>query len=75
MQLLLRIIQKEHEPKIDVALGGSFDPKIQIDQSCQKIFEYKHVEAYTRVKYVTTRFIGHALAWWDDLNAERELKG
>lgn len=55
MQWLLESIEKQHEPKINVALFC--DPRVYFDRLAQleKIFVSKRVEDYTRVKCAATK--------------------
>ena len=40
-----------------------------------KYFDYEDVDEERRVRHVVTKLKGHVALWWDELQAERRIKG
>lgn len=64
MHHLLKIIEKQHEPKVVVhAFGGFLDPEVYLDwiDQLKKSFEQKHVKDFTKFKCAATNLTCHTL--------------
>jgi hypothetical protein len=64
--------------KIEVPMyEGNLDVEELLDwvRSMDKHFDYEEVDEKKKVKQVVTGLKGHAVLWWDKLQAERRSKG
>jgi len=56
---------------------GGLNPEELIDwiNSMEKLFDYEETEDEKKVKFVVTKLKGHAVLWWDGVQAERKRLG
>jgi hypothetical protein len=65
-------------PRMEVPM---YEGNLNVDElmdwisTMDKYFEYENVADEKKVKFVVTRMKGHALLWWDGVQAERQNKG
>jgi hypothetical protein len=64
--------------KMDIQMyEGNLDVEELLDllRALDKYFDYEDIEEDKKVKHVVTRLKGHAILWWDELEADRCCKG
>ena len=77
-RLLRAVVRLGARAKIEVLMyEGNLDAKELLDwiRSMEKYFDYEDVDGEKRVGHAVTRLKGHATLWWDELEAERRIKG
>jgi hypothetical protein len=76
--LVRAIMGVSSRPKMEVPM---YEGNLNVDElmdwisAMDKYFEYENVADEKKVKFVVTRMKGHALLWWDGVQAERKNKG
>jgi Icc-related predicted phosphoesterase len=76
--LLSMVVRLGARAKIEVLMfEGNLDAEELLDwiRSMDKYFDYEYVDEDKNVRFVVTRLKGHATLWWDELQAERRIKG
>jgi hypothetical protein len=77
-KLIRAIMGVRSRPRMEVPL---YEGNLNVDElmdwisTLDKYFEYENVPDEKKVKFVVTRMKGHALLWWDGVQAERKNKG
>jgi predicted DsbA family dithiol-disulfide isomerase len=77
-KLIRAIMGVSSRPRMEVPL---YEGNLNVDElmdwisTLDKYFEYENVPDEKKVKFVVTRMKGHALLWWDGVQAERQNKG
>jgi hypothetical protein len=78
-ELLLKVVLKfAARSKIDVPMYESnldFEEVLDGISSMDKYFNYEDVDEGKKVRQFVTRFKGHIVLWWDELQEERRRKG
>eukprot|EP00253_Pinus_taeda_P008765 PITA_08765 len=75
LRLLRSILLANSKPKIEISnYDGSLFADILLDwiSELDKYFENEEVKEDKRVKFVATKLKGHALLWWDNVQADRK---
>jgi hypothetical protein len=56
---------------------GNLDVEELLDwiRALDKYFDYEDIKDENKVKHVVTKLKGHAMLWWDELQADRRSKG
>jgi hypothetical protein len=76
--LLREIFILGSRAKIEVPMyEGNLDAEELLDwiRSMDKHFDYEGVDEERKVKHAVTWLKGHAILWWDELQAERRRQG
>jgi len=77
LKLLKAIVGASSKFRVEiVAYNGSLNPEELIDwkNAMDKHFDYNETSEDKKVKFAVTRVKGHALLWWDGVQAERRKK-
>eukprot|EP00253_Pinus_taeda_P005748 PITA_05748 len=75
LRLLRSILLASNKPKTEISnYDGSLSADILLDwiSELDKYFENEEVREDKRVKFVATKLKGHALLWWDNVQADRK---
>eukprot|EP00253_Pinus_taeda_P022922 PITA_22922 len=75
LRLLRSILLASSKPKTEISnYDGSLSADILLDwiSELDKYFENEEVREDKRVKFVATKLKGHALLWWDNVQADRK---
>jgi DNA-binding transcriptional regulator WhiA len=75
--LLKAIVKLGSREKIDILMyEGNLDIEEFLDwiRAMEKYFYYEDVNEEENVKHVVTRLKGHAVLWWDEMQADRRSK-
>lgn len=77
---IIRALDARNEGGIRVDVPefhGRLNPEEFLDwlNSLEKLFDWKDMPDQKRVKFAATRLKGHAAIWWDQIQADRRLKG
>ena len=75
LRLLRSILLASSKPKTEISnYDGSLSADILLDwiSELDKYFENEEVKEDKRVKFVATKLKGHALLWWDNVQADRK---
>jgi hypothetical protein len=77
-ECLLRAVSRlGGRAKMEVPMyEGNFYAEELLDwiRSMEKYFNYEDVDEERRVRHAVTRLKGHAVMWWDELQAKRRSK-
>jgi hypothetical protein len=77
-RLIRDIARMGAREKMDILVyEGNLDAEELLDwiRSLDTYFDYEDVEEDKKVKHAVTRLKGHATLWWDELQANRRIKG
>ena len=74
VKLLKAVIGASSKPRLEIATyNGGLNPEELVDwiNTMDKHFDYEETPETRKVKFVVTILKGHALLWWDGIQAER----
>lgn len=74
VRLLKAVIGASSKPRLEiVAYNGGLNPEELVDciNTVDKHFDFVEMPEDKKVKFAVTRLQGHALLWWDSVQAER----
>jgi hypothetical protein len=77
-RLLKDVVKLGAREKIEIPMyEGNLDVEELLDwiRAMAKYSYYEEVGDENKVKHVITRLKGHATLWWDELHADRRIKG
>jgi hypothetical protein len=78
-ELLIKAIARmSSKTKMDIlACEGSLDVEELLDwiRALDTYFDYEDIEEDKKVRHAATKLKGHAVLWWDELQADRRFKG
>eukprot|EP00253_Pinus_taeda_P003108 PITA_03108 len=75
LRLLRSILLASSKPKTEISnYDGSLSADILLDwiSELDKYFENEEIKEDKKVKFATTKLKGHALLWWDNVQADRK---
>jgi hypothetical protein len=75
--LLKVVVKMGAREKMEVSMyEGNLDVEELLDwiRALDKYFDYEEIEDENKVKHVVTRLKGHAMLWWDELQADRRTQ-
>jgi hypothetical protein len=74
LKLLKEVIGASSKPRVEIAAyngGLNLEELVDWINSMDKHFDFSEVPEDKKVKFAVTRLKGHALLWWDGVQAER----
>lgn len=75
LRLLRQVLMASSKPKTEISnYDGSLSAEVLLDwiSELDKYFENEEVSEDKRVKFAATKLKGHALLWWDSVQADRK---
>jgi len=78
MRFFQSVFRSIASKKIEVPIyEGGLNPEGLIDSinGMEKFFDYEETEDEKKIKFVVTKLKGHAVLWWDGVQAERKRLG
>jgi len=74
IRLLRLVLLANSKPKLEISnYDGSLSTEVLLDwiSELEKYFECEEISEDRKVKFASTKLKGHAMLWWDNVQAER----